>query len=704
MKRISTIGVLLELLLAAALSVPSPPGLGEQPAASQQPIAAPRPALDPGRADIARHSKIAGGTDADPDDFPWIAAIGELGVDGEVSSYCSGTLIDAQWLVSAAHCHVLEGHYALLGRSDLSTSSGQRVKIVKVIVHPDYRWLDLDHDLVLLKLQHPQAIHPVDLVDAKETAVHRADAIRIAGWGLLGESRYEQPNKLQSADVGVYSQQACTANYARIGTPITDYMFCAHGTTKDLAGICTGDSGGPIVAFDAVARRTVLIGVISKGQGCSQYGFPGVYARLSLLKDWILKCEAEPTPVECLPNPSPQATVWTNANPHPAPSCSWPAIDIVEQSLDVLSGEALSFKVKPATRSLVASVEIRVNSVLAKMLSGDAIKPPDHNGWVGFEIPYLVEGSDNDSLTLPGGLQSEVEIRATGSDGTSCTAVTRVITKSPHTFAILVGINKYPKARVELHYARQDAEKMADYLRANFPSLDRDNLMLLTDSWPDQTPDPYTDIRLPADRDSILRALARVMRKVDKNGAILFYFSGHGFANPDFPESHYLLAENSSLKEDNNMLAMHEVVARMAKAPGERKIIILDACFSDYVLAGYSNDSTHRARSLGGAVNNAGLESFVRDKLYAMTSSTGKEPSYEYEAPFEHGIFTYYLLNATGNPGPVSGVITIAQAFDYVTRAVQAQLPKLMPGAMQTPNHWIFDHADDLVWMHGGAP
>ncbi|MGV1006776.1 MAG: trypsin-like serine protease, partial [Candidatus Nanopelagicales bacterium] len=62
-------------------------------------------------------------------------------------------------------------------------------------------------------------------------------------------------------------------------------MLCA-GVMDSTVDTCYGDSGGPLAV--QVGDRGTLAGVTSSGQGCAQFGYPGLYTRVTSVLPWVL--------------------------------------------------------------------------------------------------------------------------------------------------------------------------------------------------------------------------------------------------------------------------------------------------------------------------------------------------------------------------------------------------------------------------------
>ncbi|EJY58048.1 AAEL017520-PA [Aedes aegypti] len=89
----------------------------------------------------------------------------------------------------------------------------------------------------------------------------------------------ESNDVLRAAYVPAVSQEECSDFYV-IYVGVTDRMVCA-GFKEGGKDACQGDSGGPLV------DGNTLVGVVSWGKGCAEAGYPGVYARVAAVRDWV---------------------------------------------------------------------------------------------------------------------------------------------------------------------------------------------------------------------------------------------------------------------------------------------------------------------------------------------------------------------------------------------------------------------------------
>jgi secreted trypsin-like serine protease len=233
---------------------------------------------------------IIGGGAAQPGEYPFMAAILNESISGSDydRQFCGGSLISAQWVLTAAHCAEGAAPSQLavaVGRTVLSSTQGERRAVVEIRLHPQFGSpTGLAHDAALLRLAAPVSLAPIRLATAADDALEAAGTpLTVIGWGntrTSGQPNY--PDQLMEVVVPAVSDATCAAAYGQSLDAPT--MLCAGEQGKDS---CQGDSGGPL--FAEVAGGRVHLGIVSWGQGCAKRRFPGVYSETNNaeIRGWI---------------------------------------------------------------------------------------------------------------------------------------------------------------------------------------------------------------------------------------------------------------------------------------------------------------------------------------------------------------------------------------------------------------------------------
>jgi secreted trypsin-like serine protease len=210
---------------------------------------------------------IVGGTNA-TQVYSWMVSLQST----SGSHFCGGTLIKANWVVTAKHC--VQGSSAASIRTRIGTtnrtSGGTTTGASRIINHPSA-------DLALVQLNTSVSQAPA-AVSAASGPV--GTATRIIGWGQTCPTRGcgSAPITLQELNTSIVTDSRCSG--------ISGASEICTNNTGGNKGACYGDSGGPQVK--SVGGRWELIGATSRsGGGATCATAPSIYVDVPYFRSWI---------------------------------------------------------------------------------------------------------------------------------------------------------------------------------------------------------------------------------------------------------------------------------------------------------------------------------------------------------------------------------------------------------------------------------
>lgn len=186
-------------------------------------------------------------------------AMYELPFEGNIDYRCGGSLISKNYVLTASHClttskvynpvHVVLGKVSL-GDTDLDGEEPLKIRIKKIILHPDYKSSNAYNDIALIELEEPVPAYSKVLKPAcLYTDINDIDPnvlLHVTGWGVYQKNGRITSKLLLKGEMKCVDRNSCRSVYGeRLSIPegINSEQICASDRENGEVDACNGDSG-----------------------------------------------------------------------------------------------------------------------------------------------------------------------------------------------------------------------------------------------------------------------------------------------------------------------------------------------------------------------------------------------------------------------------------------------------------------------------
>ena len=200
--------------------------------------------------------RIVGGTESTPFSYPFLTSI-QLCESGKCGHECGGSLIAADFVLTAAHCFgkrakpsqykvMVHGHSLSMAAAGKEHACEESIAVKNIGCHASYDKNSMVADICLLRLRRTpkcfdslKAKGEIPYLDADDAAASPGVLAIVAGWGSSttkkGRDGYYYSDEQREATVPLIANAACSKKYlgpypyySYDDTEIFDDMLCAE--------------------------------------------------------------------------------------------------------------------------------------------------------------------------------------------------------------------------------------------------------------------------------------------------------------------------------------------------------------------------------------------------------------------------------------------------------------------------------------------